>query len=158
MCVCFCVFTLTPHLDGSRYDSSLVSKDCYIPPSIDSQPWYASMPQIDRGYTSVMPPLWMPTFEESESSLITRCSNVMSKLLAAHSGDLVVVSHAPCLLAFALALSGNSIGACRLKPAVLGGVTCFERNEEGVWALMYENRVDHLSGDARGGIGGWTLQ
>jgi broad specificity phosphatase PhoE len=149
------------------YSPSLVSPDNYIPPPQDSEDWYADLPQgmIDKSYASIFP---VPTFEESEEALITRCDAVVRRLASLHyDKDIVLISHAPCLLAFALSLSGETPEKSTIRPWVLGGVTSFVRrraNEDDQgdddrweWDIELDQHVGHLTGDAAKGIQAWTL-
>lgn len=115
-----------------------MSKECYIPPhppkfnpqfDVDKEfDWFSNL----EGNLSVLNPITntsnfnVPEFEESESALISRCNTVLSKLIEENTDeDLVIVSHAPCLLAFALAMSGETAETANIEPWVLGGVNCY---------------------------------
>ena len=141
------------------YDSSLVSKDCYVPPPIDSEPWYSDITMVDRSYKSVMEDGWLPKFEESEEDLLKRADLVLAKLIKVNKDyDLAIVSHAPCLLAFALSMAGEEPSSHTLNPSTLGSVTCFVKEEgKRMFKAEYQNKTSHLSGDAKYGIGGWML-
>ncbi|GMI22884.1 hypothetical protein TeGR_g11993 [Tetraparma gracilis] len=136
------------------YSPSLVGASCYLPPPLGASEWHRDLPLLDRGYAPSCPS--PPPFPESEPALLARCAAALQALCARFPhADLALVSHAPCLLAFALALSGASPEDARLRPWVLGGVSTYAR-EGGGWRREREQHVGHLSG-ADKGTGGWTL-
>ena len=131
------------------YTPSLVSKDCYVPPVIGSEEeedWSFPMNNIDRSYAPAFP---TPLFEESEAALLSRCDTVIRRLVELHpTADLVIVSHAPCLLAFALALASATPETASLKPWVLGAVSSFRKGEgTWEWEKELEQYTDHLTGE-----------
>jgi broad specificity phosphatase PhoE len=142
------------------YTESLVSSaphtECFVPDPIASSDWASDMGNIDREYKSVFP---LPAFPETEEAMLLRCGDVVRSIAKLHADkDLVLVSHAPCLLAFAMALSGASPLTAQISPWVLGGVSTFVRQgNEWAWAVEREQHTLHLTGAAKDGIGGWTL-
>ncbi|KNC52569.1 proteasome 26S subunit [Thecamonas trahens ATCC 50062] len=116
---------------------------------------------IDVGYASVD----APQFPETEGELVTRAQRVLDALMVrgvvGKGRCVVIVSHAPVLLALAMCLEGSAgvPGSSALQPYPLGGVTHFSSPapELGVWTLHSNGYTGHLSGEARNGIQRWTL-
>ena len=116
-------------------------------------------PNIDTEYASVS----AASFPEDEDSLKARCAATLSDLFQAGvispGSSTLIVSHAPVLLALALALTP----ALSPPPWPLGGVSSFDTQNdilnlaEGVWQSDLVVSTSHLSGPASNGIQSWTL-
>ncbi len=110
---------------------SLVGKDNYTPPSPTSLK--KTFKNIDVSYKSFL----HPTFPESEPELLVRMKHVVDGLCKKYKGkNLLLVSHAPCDLAIALALSNGTPEKHDLDPYPLGGVFQFTSGSKGTFDAL----------------------
>lgn len=121
---------------------------------------------IDADYASV----GSATYTESEPALLTRMSDTLTRLLAqSPTASFLIVSHAPCLLAAALALEGKGAAASQLEPWPLGGITQFTRPlpddaaadnsvlRPDEWTMTMNGDCQHMPGGFKQGLQRWTL-
>ena len=114
-----------------------------------------------------------PRFPESEPQLFRRCRTTLQKLFKklGDTDSIVVVGHAPCVQAMALALETGGADPTQskiVKPWSLGGITLFSRPVGGVggggddeddgWRLEYFNSTSHMPEEYQDGkLGAWSL-
>mmetsp|Transcript_206 Transcript_206/g.432 ORF Transcript_206/g.432 Transcript_206/m.432 type:complete len:250 (+) Transcript_206:136-885(+) len=138
---------------------SLIGKeDPYKPPGIiDLVEEFGGV--VNTKYESIAEPKPF----ESEEEMIARTGRV-AKILAesVYPADILIISHAPCLLGISLTLEGTFFnrGGTQLKPWPLGGLTRFRRvsrDKESAWRMEVSGSTAHMSGIYQDGKQAWTL-
>ena len=110
------------------------------------------------GETSAAGPV-RAKFPESEEQLFARMQAAIDVLAARDDADaIIVVSHAPCCLAAAVALEGRGAADSTIAPMALGGLFHFARSApDAPWEMRLAGDTSHMDESAREGIQRWTL-